>query len=122
MRSASEPGTARWSVLRVTGPSMAPALRDGDFVLARRTRPERIRAGEVVVARHPGRADGLLVIKRAARRVGAGWWLLSDNDFVTSDSREFGAVPEAAVLARAVLRLRDPCRIARIPRKHQVPE
>lgn len=104
-------------MLRVTGPSMAPALRDGDFVLVRRVRPERVRAGDVVVARHPGRADGLLVVKRAARREGAGWWLLGDNAYVTSDSREFGAVPDALVLARAVLRLRDPCRVARIPAK-----
>ena len=118
MRSAGDPGRARWSVLRVSGPSMAPALRDGDFVLVRRTRPGRIRPGDVVVARHPARPPGreLLVIKRATRREGAGWWLLSDNEFVTSDSREFGAVPDSAVLARAVLRLRDPCRIARIRR------
>ncbi|MEY9888816.1 nickel-type superoxide dismutase maturation protease [Catenulispora sp. MAP5-51] len=117
VRSATDPGTARWSVLRVSGPSMVPALRDGDFVLVRRTRPGRIRPGDVVVARHPGRTDGMLVIKRAARPENGGWWLLSDNEFVTSDSREFGAVPDAAVLARAVLRLRDPCRIARIPKK-----
>jgi len=96
---------------------MAPALRDGDFVLVRRVRPERIRPGDVVVARHPVRADGLLVIKRVTRREGAGWWLLSDNEFVTSDSREFGAVPDGLLLARAVLRLRDPCRMARIPKK-----
>ena len=107
----------RWSVHRVSGASMVPALRDGDFVLVRRARPGRIRPGDVVVARHPARTDGLLVVKRAARREGAGWWLLSDNEFVTSDSREFGAVPEASVLARAVLRLRDPVRIARIPKK-----
>jgi nickel-type superoxide dismutase maturation protease len=96
---------------------MAPALRDGDFVLVRRVRAGRVRPGDVVVARHPGRADGLLVVKRVTRREGAGWWLLGDNPFVTSDSREFGAVPDGSVLARAVLRLRDPCRIARIPKK-----
>lgn len=117
MRPKSGPGEARWSVLRVSGPSMAPALRDGDFVLVRRVRAGRVRPGDVVVARHPVRADGLLVVKRVTRREGAGWWLLSDNEFVTSDSREFGAVPDGSVLARAVLRLRDPCRIARIPKK-----
>ena len=96
---------------------MAPVLRDGDFVLVRRVRRGRIRPGEVVVARHPAKADELLMVKRVTRREGAGWWLLSDNEFVTSDSREFGAVPDDHVLARAVLRLRDPCRIARIPKK-----
>ena len=117
MRPSSGPGEARWSVLRVTGPSMAPALRDGDFVLVRRAGPGRISPGDVVVARHPARPDGLLVVKRVARRVGAGWWLLSDNDFVTSDSREWGPVPDSMVVARAVLRLRDPCRVAWIPKK-----
>jgi nickel-type superoxide dismutase maturation protease len=96
---------------------MAPALRDGDFVLVRRIPAARVRAGDVVVARHPVRPDRIPVIKRAARREGAGWWLLSDNEFVTSDSREFGSVPDSMVLARAVLRLRDPCRVARIPKK-----
>jgi nickel-type superoxide dismutase maturation protease len=96
---------------------MAPALRDGDFVLVRRTAAERVRAGDVVVALHPARRDRIPVIKRAARREGAGWWLLSDNEFVTSDSREFGAVPDVMVQARAVLRFRDPCRIALIPKK-----
>ena len=117
MRAASWRSVVRWSVLRVSGPSMAPALRDGDFVVARTLPAARIRPGDVVVARHPARRDGLLVIKRAIRREGAGWWVLSDNEFVTSDSREFGAVPDALVLARAVLRLRDPLRIARIPPK-----
>lgn len=117
MRTAAGPGKLRWSVLRVSGPSMAPALRDGDFVLVRGVRPARVRPGDVLVARHPARGDGLLIVKRAARREDAGWWLLSDNEFVTSDSREFGAVPDGLVLGRAVLRLRDPCRIARIPKK-----
>ncbi|GAA2054276.1 hypothetical protein GCM10009839_72970 [Catenulispora yoronensis] len=96
---------------------MAPALRDGDFVLARRTTAALVRTGDVVLARHPARADGLLLVKRAVRRTAGGWWLESDNAFVTSDSREFGAVPDGLVLARAVLRLRDPLRVARIPGK-----
>ena len=108
---------ARWSVHRVSGPSMAPALRDGDFVLARRIPARRVRTGDVVLARHPDRADSLLIVKRAVRREAGGWWLESDNAFVTSDSREFGAVPDRMVLARAVLRLRDPLRIGRIPQK-----
>jgi len=95
---------------------MAPTLRDGDFVLVRRIAPGRVRRGDVVLARHPLRADALLIVKRVARRADGGWWLVSDNEFVTSDSREFGAVPDRLVLARAVLRLRDPLKIARIPK------
>ena len=82
--------------------SMEPALRPGDWLLVRRTR--RIRAGQIVLARHPGRPD-LLIVKRAARPVDGGWWLESDNpDAGAVDSRRFGPVPadliEGRVLAR----------------------
>ena len=50
--------------------SMEPALRPGDWLLVRRGlrsgRPPRIRPGQIVIARHPGRPD-LLLVKRAAR-------------------------------------------------------
>ena len=82
-----------WPLLRVkvAERSMEPALRPGDWLLVRRTR--RIRAGQIVLARHPGRPD-MLIVKRAARRVDGGWWLESDNpDAGAVDSRRFGAVP-----------------------------
>ena len=58
-----------WPIWRakVTERSMEPALRPGDCLLIRRTR--RIRPGQVVVARHPGRPE-MLLVKRAARRAG----------------------------------------------------
>jgi nickel-type superoxide dismutase maturation protease len=95
---------------------MAPTLLDGDklFVLGV-SRRRGVRAGDVVVAEHP-RRPGLLVVKRAVRLVDGGWWLLGDNEFVTSDSREYGAVPQELIRARAVLRLRDPVRVVRISR------
>lgn len=117
-----------WGLVRVAGPSMVPTLHDGDGLLVRKVSVTRntaageksrglsgVRPGDVVVAEHPGRR-GYLVVKRAARREGEGWWLVSDNEFVTSDSREFGAVADRAVLGRAVLRFRDPLRVARLRR------
>jgi len=56
--------------------SMEPALRPGDWLLIRRTR--RVRAGQIVLARHPGR-PAMLLVKRAVRQDGSGWWLESDN-------------------------------------------
>ncbi len=97
-------------LLRVTVAerSMEPALRPGDWLLVRRTR--RIRAGQVVLARHPGRPD-MLIVKRAARRVegdgevGGGWWLESDNpDAGAVDSRRFGPVPAALIEGRVLVR------------------
>ena len=43
----------RWTVVRVRGGSMEPALHDGDLLLARRRRGYRPRRGDVVVLRRP---------------------------------------------------------------------
>ena len=89
---------------------MEPALRPGDWLILRRTitpgRPLRVRPGQVVVARHPGRPD-LLVVKRAARRERGGWWLASDNPAAGAvDSRAFGVVPPSLIEGRMVVRYR----------------
>jgi nickel-type superoxide dismutase maturation protease len=82
--------------------SMEPALRPGDWLLVRRTR--RVREGQIVLARHPGRPD-MLIVKRAARRVDGGWWLASDNpDAGAVDSRRFGPVPGSLIEGRVLVR------------------
>lgn len=82
--------------------SMEPTLRPGDWLLVMRTR--RIRHGQVVVARHPGR-PGMFLVKRAARRSPDGWWLGSDNPGASVvDSRSFGAVPVRLIEGRVLLR------------------
>ena len=86
--------------VRVSGPSMVPTLRDGDVVLVRHG--ARIRPCDVVLARFRALPD-LLVIKRAVRPDGDGWWLASDNAAAAGDSAVHGV---ADVDARAVLRLR----------------
>lgn len=94
---AREPNPLGWLPLRrirVRGPSMAPTLRDGDVVIARRGVP---RAGDVVVvtwARRPGQ----LSVKRAVRSAGAGWFVLGDNDLASTDSRELGDATVHAVV------------------------
>jgi nickel-type superoxide dismutase maturation protease len=93
-----------WPVTRVAVAerSMEPALRPGDWLLVRRTC--RIRAGQIVLARHPGRPD-MLIVKRAARQVDGGWWLVSDNPAAGAvDSRRFGPVPAALIVGRVLLR------------------
>ncbi|MGW4892225.1 nickel-type superoxide dismutase maturation protease [Kitasatospora sp. NPDC004240] len=82
---------------------MVPTLRDGDRLLVRYG--ARLRPGAVVLFRHPFQQD-LLVVKRAAGRRPGGWWLLSDNRPIDSDSRQYGAVPDELVLGRVLLRLR----------------
>ncbi len=93
-----------WPVARVkvAERSMEPALRPGDWLLVRRTR--LIRPGQIVLARHPGRPD-MLIVKRAARRVVGGWWLASDNPEASAvDSRRFGPVPEALIVGKVLAR------------------
>lgn len=82
---------------------MAPSLRHGDWVIALRTR--RIGPGQVVLARHPER-PGFLLVKRAARRQGAGWWLESDFGDApgVTDSRHFGPVAPGQVVGRVLVR------------------
>ncbi|MEY9871803.1 nickel-type superoxide dismutase maturation protease [Streptacidiphilus sp. MAP12-33] len=95
------PVTGKFGVLLVDGPSMAPTLAHGDRLLCHYG--ARVRAGSVVVAQHPLRQD-LLVVKRAVEHREAGWWLLSDNSAVESDSRDYGPVPDELILGRVLLR------------------
>jgi phage repressor protein C with HTH and peptisase S24 domain len=102
----------RWPLVRVAVAerSMEPALWPGDWLLVwrglRAGHAPRIRPGQIVIARHPGRADFLLV-KRAARRAGDGWWLESDNrDAGAVDSHSFGAIQGQLICGRVLLRYR----------------
>jgi phage repressor protein C with HTH and peptisase S24 domain len=81
----------------VREPSMVPTLRDGDAILVWRTR--RITAGDVVVVTFVG--DAGLMVKRAVRPMPGGWWVVGDNPFASTDSRQLGV---AVVVGRVLLR------------------
>ncbi|MEU3875962.1 MULTISPECIES: nickel-type superoxide dismutase maturation protease [Streptomyces] len=98
-------GLLRIGLAEVYNPSMVPTLNPGDQLLVQYGGV--VRPGDVVVLRHPFRQD-LLIVKRAVERREGGWWVLGDNPLVENDSREFGAVPDEFVVARALLRLRRP--------------
>jgi nickel-type superoxide dismutase maturation protease len=106
--TSNSPGTGavaglptRWVSARIAGPSMSPTVRHGDRLLVARVRPgDRVRAGEVVLARFPSRPE-LLVVKRVRRAVPGGHWVEGDNPLVADDSRAFGrAVVVGVVVAR----------------------
>ena len=100
-----------WRLLRVSGPSMVPTLRDGDVIVMRVD--GHVEAGDVVVARYRGMADRL-VVKRAVRPVDGGWWLASDNAAAGGDSAVHGV---ADVRGRVVVRLRDGFRVGPVSRR-----
>ena len=90
---------------------MAPALLDGDLLLAAKGLPPK--KGQMVVARHP---DGFEMVKRVSAGPGdeamPGWvlsgdeWLVvGDNREASTDSRLFGALPSGAILGRVLWRL-----------------
>ena len=87
-----------WQRVRVSGPSMVPALYDGDVVVVRHT--HRIRSGDIVLARFRDLPERL-VVKRAVSRDGSGWHVRSDNETAGGDSRTHGP---ADVVGRIVWR------------------
>ena len=87
----------------VSGDSMAPTLRDGEWWIARRTRT--FRPGDIVVVDHP-EYPGLLAVKRAVRRTAEGWWVEGDNPERSRDSRQFGPVDPHRLLGVVVMRYR----------------
>ena len=94
-----------WPVLRVAvaGDSMAPALVDGEWWVARRT--TSCRPGDIIVFDHPVQS-GLVAVKRAVRSTPDGWWVEGDNPGRSTDSRSFGAVPSDHVLGVLWIRYR----------------
>lgn len=96
----------------VEGDSMRPTLRDGDYVTGLRLpaplRDRLLRPNAIVVARRPDRPQ-LPVIKRLAqRRPNGDLWLLGDHPALSTDSRQFGAVPPDAIEALVWLRYWPP--------------
>jgi nickel-type superoxide dismutase maturation protease len=102
-----------WRVA-VTGHSMEPALREGDWVLVLPPR-RRPRQGDVVLVRDP-RERSRLLLKRVAEVAPEGCLVMGDRSDHSTDSRMFGAVPFSDVLGRAAFRYAPLGRIGRLRR------
>jgi len=88
---------------RVAGISMAPTLRDGDFVVAVSARWwGRPRRGDIVLGEH---AELGLIIKRVADVDGQGRLTLAGDNPFSRESALLGSLPASAVWGRAVLRV-----------------
>jgi len=86
----------------VTGRSMEPALRAGDWiVVSSLSRPPRVR--EIVLVRDPRDPENVM-LKRVAAVSDGTCTVLGDRSEESTDSRTFGPVPLAYVLGRALFR------------------
>jgi signal peptidase I len=125
--AAAAAAAGTWATLRprrvaIEGESMAPGLRDGDWVVA--VRPRRVRRGDVVVVEDP-RTPGFDLVKRVVGLPGdwlevsgchdeheaAGlvlgpdeYWVQGDAADRSTDSRTFGPVSRSAI--RGIIRVR----------------
>jgi len=85
----------RWRRVAVRGPSMSPALSDGDVVLVRFGAAPR--PGDAVLVGWAAR-PAQLSVKRAVAPAEGGWWVRGDNPFGSTDSRELGPAEVVAVV------------------------
>jgi nickel-type superoxide dismutase maturation protease len=84
--------------VRVVGPSMEPALRNGQYCWARLG---GLRPGRIAVFAEPGRPN-FIVVKRLIRKNSAGWWVEGDNSEASTDSRAFGEVTASHILGTLI--------------------
>jgi nickel-type superoxide dismutase maturation protease len=88
----------------VEGPSMVPALRHGDRLLVWLRPPRRTPSiGTVVLVAPPDRP--LSVKRLVAIETDGRVRVEGDNEFGSTDSREFGPLPAEAIQGVALIRL-----------------
>lgn len=90
-------------LVRIVGPSMQPALSNGELWLARKGVP-KLESGQVVAFEHPMRPH-LLEVKRLVREVDAGWWVEGDNQEFSTDSRTFGPINSQKIRGKLICRI-----------------
>ena len=88
----------------VSGGSMLPSYREGDWLVLRTRAPgaSTPRRGQVVVARIPGDIEAIKRIRLVDSEGRA--WLQGDNADESTDSRDFGPVSPDAIVGRVLFR------------------
>ncbi len=85
------------------GKSMYPTLRDGEKVLV--DRAAKIKAGDIIVARHPIEQTSEIVKRVKEINERGNYFLVGDNLEDSNDSRHFGAVTKEYIKGKVVARL-----------------
>jgi nickel-type superoxide dismutase maturation protease len=94
----------RFFRVEVQGESMLPALQNGDWLIVDRRayRAHPPRRGDIVLARDPRDLDRMLIKRIDRVHADGAITLRGDNSDVSTDSREFGAVPAYLVEGRVL--------------------
>jgi nickel-type superoxide dismutase maturation protease len=79
----------------VIGPSMQPALKNGQKCIAVKGH-FLARPGAIAVFTHPARPE-LVQLKRLVHKTNGKWWVIGDNESESTDSRDFGAIDPALI-------------------------
>ena len=92
----------------VSGRSMLPSYREGDWLALRTRAPGAAtpRPGQVVVARIPGDIEAIKRIRLVDSEGRA--WLQGDNPGESTDSRVFGPVSSENIVGRVLFRYWPP--------------
>jgi nickel-type superoxide dismutase maturation protease len=93
--------TLRVWIFKIRGSSLAPAYRDGDYVVCLPV--TRLRLGAVVVFDHP---DYGRLIKRVEHVAEDGRLFVLGDDIDSVDSRRFGPIEPDSLLGRVVWHIR----------------
>ena len=102
-----------WTLVRVSGGSMAPLLRDGDYVAARTFGPTRRPSdGDIVLVDHPRLG---LIVKRVCETATDGRYRLEGLAPESTDSVALGWMPRDCLIARARWRI-GPAGVSRLAR------
>lgn len=98
--------TVNRSLVAVAGPSMEPALWEGDRLLTVPAARRWLREGRLVVVRDPARPDHL-VVKRIAAIDGDRVTVLGDAPDRSTDSRTWGPLSTSSIRRVVVARWPD---------------
>ncbi len=95
-------GLKSFGTVAVSGDSMSPTYVEGDWLLVQ-WKPA-CQPGDVLVIEREER-PGVYLIKRFLREVDGLLWVEGDNQ-ASTDSRQWGAIPQSEVVGKVLFRLR----------------
>ena len=89
----------------VSGNSMSPTLKSGKTILASSlpylfTNPKK---GDVIICKDP--RNGRILIKRIAKAGKNSYFAYGDNQYESTDSRQFGPISRRAIVGKVIYTL-----------------